>query len=87
MEDERGAYYLVKPGETRARVYVRRGESGEIEFRLWERDHPEIWDNHGWLPLSVIRRAADLYKRERDASADPAGVYDEVIARNLLRGK
>ena len=87
MEDERGVYYLMIPGNPDARVYARYGDDGEIQFRCWEREHPEVWENHQWLSMNIIRKAAALYKKERNPNADPCRVYDEAIARNLLKGK
>lgn len=84
MRDERGKYYHAQAGNPKARVYVRRGENGEIEFRLWEADHPEVWKTHPWLPLDVIRQAAQLYREERNQDANPLLLYDESIARSLL---
>ena len=64
---------------------MRRGEFGEIEFRLWQMRHPDVWERHGWLPLSVIENAARLYRAERNPEADPLKLYDEAVARVLLR--
>ena len=66
MQDSLGVYYLPRPGIPAVRVYVRRGESGEIEFRMWDQDHPEVWEKHQWLsgklqPYSV-RRMPDQTK-------------------------
>ena len=87
MEDERGSYYLARPGDSDARVYVRRGPGGEIEFRLWNRMRPEVWETHEWLPMSVIREAEAMYRRERNPDAKPGSLYDESIARSILREK
>ena len=87
MRDERGAYYHPQPGNPAVRVYVRAGEGDEVEFRLWQAEYPEVWEKHEWLPLGVIRQAARLY-RERDSVAargDPMALYDETVARVLLR--
>lgn len=85
MRDERGLYYLAQGGNPRVRVYVRRGQDEEIEFRLWEAEHPEVWERHPWLPFSVIRDAAQLYKEERNPNADPLKLYDFNVARAILR--
>ena len=66
MKDERGLYYHPQAGNNQARVYVRRGPDGEVEFRLWQADHPEIWERHPWLSLDVVRNAARLYRTERN---------------------
>lgn len=84
MKDERGLYYHPKAGDSRSRVYVRRGADGEVEFRLWRADSPEVWERHPWLCLSVVQNAARLYKKERNQNADPLKLYDLAVARALL---
>lgn len=85
MKDKNGLYYHAQAGNPNARVYVRKGKNEEIEFRLWEASHPEVWESHGWLPLSVIREAAKLYQKERNPDSDPTKLYDANIAAALLR--
>lgn len=85
MRDERGLYYHAQAGNPRVRVYVREGANG-VEFRLWEREHPEIWEKHEWLPYEVIERAASLYKAERNPDANPLKLYDIAIAKALVAG-
>lgn len=89
MKDERGLYYFPQPGNAKARVYVRRGADGGVEFRLWEANHPEVWEEHPWLPTAVLRDAARLYRDERRGpgrgAADPLLLYDESVAEVLLR--
>lgn len=85
MKDERGLFYNPRPGDDRVRVYVRRGSDGEIEFRLWQSELPEVFEKHPWLPHSVIADAASLYKAERDAAANPLWLYDLAVARELVR--
>ena len=85
MKDALGLYYHPPAGNTRARVYVRRGQDGEVEFRLWQADHPEVWERHPWLSLDVVRSAARLYQTERNREADPLRLYDLAVARALLR--
>lgn len=85
MKDERGLYYHPQAGNNQARVYVRRGPDGEVEFRLWQAAHPEIWERHPWLSLDVVRNAARLYRTERNEEADPLKLYDLAVARALLR--
>lgn len=84
MKDERGLYYHPNAGDSLSRVYVRRGPDGEVEFRLWRADHPEVWERHPWLSLSVVQSAARLYKEERNQNADPLKLYDLAVARALL---
>lgn len=85
MKDDRGLYYHAQGGNPKVRVYVREGADGEVEFRLWEMDHPEVWERHPWLPISVIRDAAELYKEERNNKADPLLLYDLAVAQSLLK--
>lgn len=87
MRDERGIYYHAQAGNPKARVYVRKGPGGEIQFRLWFAEHPEAWEQHGWLGFDVIRQAAALYQKERNADADPLKIYDISIAKSLLAGE
>ena len=57
MRDQLGLYYHPQAGDATSRVYVRRGEHGEVEFRLWRSDMPEVWDRHPGLSLAVVRSA------------------------------
>ncbi|WP_308621592.1 hypothetical protein [uncultured Desulfovibrio sp.] len=84
MQDERGLYYHANAGDPGSRVYVRRGPDGEVEFRLWEAAHPEIWERHPWLNMAVIREAAALYENRGAAATDPLRIYDLAVARALL---
>lgn len=84
MKDERGLYYHPNAGDSLSRVYVRRGPDGEVEFRLWSAEHPEVWERHPWLSLSVVQNAARFYKEERNRNADPLKLYDLAVARALL---
>ncbi len=86
MKDERGLYYHPQPGNTKVRVYVRRSFEGGIEFRLWESEHENVWEKHSWLPVSVIRTAAKMYKKQGRGApgADPMVLYDAAVAEALL---
>lgn len=81
MRDQLGLYYYPNPADTSARVYVRE-ENGHLLFRLWQRDHPGVWEQHGWLPLETIRAAATAFSAV--SSGDPMRLYDEHVARALL---
>jgi hypothetical protein len=83
MRDHKGLYYYPNPANKKERMYVREND-GVIEFRLWNQDHPEIWEKHGWLDMDIIRRAARMYKGKGD---NPLKLYDLDIARALLREK
>lgn len=82
MHDNLGLYYYPNVEDTSVRAYVRE-KNGELEFRLWQQDRPEIWERHGWLPLTVIKTTAALYATK--SSADPMRLYDEAVARALLK--
>lgn len=86
MKDERGLYYHPQPGNTKVRVYVRRGDGGSVEFRLWQADHAEVWEKHQWLDTEVIRAAAALYadSGRGGPDADPMRLYDVAVASALL---
>lgn len=87
MHDERGLYYHPEPGNTKARVYVRRGTNGEVEFRLWQADHEHVWEQHQWLPAEVLCAAAALYKEHGriTKATDPMRLYDIGVANALLK--
>ncbi len=83
MKDERGVYYYPSPADKRVRMYVR-FRYGEVEFRLWNRDFPEIWDGHDWIPYDAVVAAAQAY-RERGSGADPLAMYDLDVAKRVLQ--
>ncbi len=89
MKDERGLYYHPRPGNPKVRVYVRAGLDGQTEFRLWQADLPEVWEKHDWIPLRVIRAAAELYRDHGKAPGrgDPLTLYDEAVAAALLQDR
>ena len=81
MKDDRGLYYHPNPQNKRVRMYVR--EFGdEIEFRLWNQDVPELWDEHGWVPYEAILQATNMYKGK---AFDPQRIYDLNVARALIK--
>lgn len=83
MKDERGLYYYPSMQTHDVRMYVRRSEEGGVEFRMWNKDLPEVWERHEWIPLDVVRTAARMYA-QRNENRNPMGLYDEAIARRLL---
>lgn len=83
MKDERGVYYYPNPAEKLVRMYVRE-RYGDVEFRLWNQEHPEIWERHDWLPHEVVVEAAREYAK-RGAGADPLEMYDINVAKRLLK--
>ena len=86
MRDEKGSYYHAEPGNNKIRVYVR-DNNGEIEFRLWAADNPEVWEKHQWISFETIERAAALYRQERNPDANPLKLYDINVAKALLKEK
>lgn len=82
MQDALGIYYYPNPAEKRVRMYVRK-RFGQVEFRLWNREHPEIWERHDWIPYEAIEEAAAEY-RTRKAGADPLAMYDVQVAERIL---
>ena len=85
MKDQLGLYYHPQAGNAQSRVYVRRGPDGEVEFRLWRGDHPEVWERHPWLSLAIVRSAARIYQQDHNSEADPMLLYDIAVARALLQ--
>ncbi|MFP4168230.1 MAG: hypothetical protein ACLFSY_05195 [Desulfonatronovibrionaceae bacterium] len=82
MRDDKGVFYYPNAANKKERMYVRRNEDGDIEFRLWNADYPEIWERHGWLDLDLIKRAAEMYAGK--SGDDPKKLYDIHVARAVL---
>ncbi|MGD8837232.1 MAG: hypothetical protein PVJ84_01655 [Desulfobacteraceae bacterium] len=80
MKDERGLYYYPFPGNKRVRMYVRQ-PADEPEFRMWNQDDSQMWDQHGWVPYSAIVQAKSLYK---GGPFDPDRAYDPEAAKALI---
>lgn len=80
MHDSHGHFYYPYPADHRLRVYVVETD-GEINFRLWDADDPELWNTHGWVPYSAIVQATAIYRGGR---FDPRRVYDISLAKALL---
>jgi len=81
MQDDRGVYYYPFPRNKRVRMYVRKRE-GEIEFRLWNQDDPEMWPSHGWVPYGAIQKAQAMY---RGGPFNPGQAYDLILANEALK--
>lgn len=81
MQDARGLYYYPTPTNKKERMYVRE-RVGQVEFRLWHLEHPEIWDRHEWIPFDVIQQAAAQYAGRGDS---PLALYDLDVAMALIR--
>jgi hypothetical protein len=83
MKDKRGLYYFPNPADRKVRMYVREVD-GAIQFRIWNQDHPMVWDKHGWVDHAAIVRAAEMY-REMGRTADPLAMYDVEVAERLIK--
>ena len=82
MKDQLGLYFYPNPADKRVRMYVRH-RYGQVEFRLWNGEHPQIWDGHDWVPYDAIVAAAAEYKK-RKTGVDPLEMYDIHVAERLL---
>ena len=83
MKDDKGLYYLPFPGNKRVKMYVK-PVGNEVCFRLWNADDPQMWEEHGWLPWTMIQEAAGVYRREQ-SGFDPNQAYDIAVARAVLK--
>lgn len=83
MKDERGLYYYPSMQTRDVRMYVRPDEDGNIEFRMWNKTMPEVWERHEWIPLDVARTAARMYAMQ-NKDRNPMSLYDEAVARRLI---
>lgn len=81
MQDARGLYYHPVAGNKKERMYVRE-RAGKVEFRLWNLEKPQVWEQHDWLPYEVIEQAAAQYSGQGDS---PLVLYDLDIAQTLIR--
>lgn len=81
MKDERGLYYNPSMQDKDVRMYVRETEDKVVEFRLYNRKHPEVWQRHEWIPIEVVKTAARMYKNDQ---RNPLALYDEDVARRLI---
>jgi len=79
MKDNLGHYYYPYPGNPKVRVYVQKNEDG-VCFRLWNRDQPDLWAKHGWVPYDAIIAAQKIYQGPFDTHT----VYDLNLAKALL---
>lgn len=81
MQDARGLYYYPSPTNKKERMYVRE-RAGQVEFRLWNQETPQVWDKHEWLSYDVIQQAAAQYTGKGDS---PLALYDLDVAMALVR--
>lgn len=81
MKDRLGIYYYPFLQNKRVRMYVR-AHAGEIEFRLWNQDDPQMWEEHGWVSHAAIEQAKSMYT---GGAFDPNRAYDLSLAQALLK--
>ena len=85
MKDERGLYYHPQAGNNQASVYVRRGPDGEVEFRRWQADHPEIWGRHQALRSFLIDDLGiDPEVADKEACMMEHAISEHTMSRWLL---
>jgi hypothetical protein len=85
MQDDQGVYYYPYPNNKKTRMYIKKSQ-GVIWFRLWSKDAPELWDEHGWIPYDAILKASIIYKKS-PGNFDPGRAYDIDVATSLLDDK
>ena len=61
-------------------MYVRK-EAGEVSFRMWNKEDPELWEDHGWVPYGAIQQAAAMFAGK---GFDPHKAYDLEVATAVL---
>ena len=81
MNDNIGLFYYPFPTNKNVRMYVRESD-GAIFFRMWNREDPDLWVEHGWVPHEAIQMAASIYSGK---NFQPTQAYDINLARELLR--
>lgn len=81
MKDDRGMFYYPFPQNKLVRMYVDQLD-GEIRFRMWNQEDPDMWQQHGWVPYGAILQAASMYKGD---DFDPGQAYDIELAGALLK--
>lgn len=81
MKDQRGIYYYPFPQNKRVHMYVKE-DRGEIYFRLWNADDPELWKEHGWVPYGAVQQAISMYQGK---GFDPRTAYDLEVANALIK--
>jgi hypothetical protein len=83
MKDDRGLYYYPNPQSKGLKMYVRRF-GDDIEFRLWSRDEPNLWEEHGWISHEAVVLAAKRFEKK---AFNPNQAYDIAVAKALLNEK
>ena len=85
MKDERGIYYYPVLQNKKRRMYVRRA-GRNIEFRMWDSNDPSVWEDHHWLSIEVIKKAAEIYTSHPSYTGkSPLHLYDMEIAKQLIK--
>jgi hypothetical protein len=81
MKDERGLYFYPFLQNKQVRMYVKKDQD-TVCFRMWNKDDPVLWMEHGWVPYEAIRQASAMYSKK---GFDPNKAYDIDAARALLK--
>jgi hypothetical protein len=81
MDKPSGVFYYPNPANRKVRMYVKE-EDGQIWFRLYNADDPDLWEDHGWVPYKAIQKAKKMYT---GSNFDPDQAYDVNIAKTLLK--
>lgn len=81
MQDDKGVYYFPFPGNKNVRMYVRRTDDF-VDFRLWNKEDPKLWEEHGWVSYEAIKQARAIYK---GGEFNPDDAYDIELAKALLK--
>ena len=86
MKDQRGLYYYPSMQHRDTRMYVRENADGDIEYRLWNAQAPELWDKHEWITKAVVKAAVPHFqgRSEEHKKRNPLALYDEDVARRLI---
>ncbi len=84
MKDERGIYYYPELQNKKQRMYVRQNGS-DIEFRMWDSEDSNVWENHIWLDMASLKKAADIYSSHPNYKGrSPLHLYDLQLAQQLI---
>ena len=80
MKDEKGLFYYPFVQNKKVRMYVRE-KDGNLWFRLWNADDPQLWEDHGWVPYGAVKKAREMYRAK---GFDPDQAYDLSLATALI---
>lgn len=86
MKDEKGLYYYPSMQQRATRMYVRENADGDVEYRLWNAQNPELWEKHEWITRQVVEAAVPMFQNrsEEHKKRNPLSLYDAEVARRLI---